>query len=60
MEKLKTLVALVPPQSGSVGEILELHSARDKHIFRILSSLTDPKHGVSTRIRALDELPKRT
>ena len=38
----------------------KFHTAKDKHIFRILSTIASPIHSPSARLRAFDELPKRT
>lgn len=38
----------------------KFHSAKDKHIFRILSTIASPVHSPAARLRAFDELPKRT
>lgn len=44
----------------SMQEVLQdFHSARDKHIFRLLSTITNPDHSAKARKRALEELPKR-
>lgn len=63
-ELLEGVAALTAPVSGS-GKVREevldsFHRARDKHIFRILSTITDPCQKSKTRARALDDLPKRT
>jgi hypothetical protein len=57
---------MIPPPSGAApahGElhaVLEkFHSMKDKHIFRIISSITNPSHSIKARARALDDLPKR-
>eukprot|EP00574_Skeletonema_japonicum_P008396 CAMPEP_0201719072 /NCGR_PEP_ID=MMETSP0593-20130828/4392_1 /ASSEMBLY_ACC=CAM_ASM_000672 /TAXON_ID=267983 /ORGANISM="Skeletonema japonicum, Strain CCMP2506" /LENGTH=1727 /DNA_ID=CAMNT_0048209463 /DNA_START=14 /DNA_END=5197 /DNA_ORIENTATION=+ len=70
MEKLEKMAALCAPpaaagkSSSEVGDLetvlRKLHAAKDKHIFRILSTIATPTHSPSARIRALDELPKRT
>jgi hypothetical protein len=50
--------------SASVAELESIlkkfHTAKDKHIFRILSTIASPVHSPSARLRAFDELPKRT
>ena len=49
------------PGPGSLEVILKkIHSAKDKHIFRILSTISLPTHSSAARLRAFDELPKRT
>jgi hypothetical protein len=55
-----------PPSSsptinpGERNPVLEtFHRVKDKHIFRILSTITNPAHSSKTRSRALDEMPKR-
>ena len=67
MELLESAVNFCPPSTGSgssqssVEEILStLHGARDKHIFRILATITHPNHSMQARARAFEELPKRT
>lgn len=67
IERLEVVASLSSPLSGSasspsdIRSILEkLHSARDKHIFRILATIASPDHSASARVRAFDELPKRT
>jgi hypothetical protein len=67
MELLEATASLCPTVNPATGSTLSthdvlatLHGARDKHIFRILATITDPTHTVQARIRALDELPKRT
>jgi hypothetical protein len=69
MEKLEKMAALCapPPALGKPTEVGDLetvlrkfHAAKDKHIFRILSTIATPTHSPSARLRALDELPKRT
>ena len=37
----------------------QFHMAKDKHIFRILSTISTPTHSPKARVRALKELPKR-
>ena len=39
--------------------LAKFHAAKDKHIFRILSTIVTPTHSNAARIRALEELPKR-
>lgn len=68
MEKLEKLATLcAPPPAGKPSEAADLetvlrkfHTAKDKHIFRILSTIATPTHSPSARVRAFDELPKRT
>jgi hypothetical protein len=36
------------------------HGIRDKHVFNILATITDPTHSPKARARALEDLPKRT
>ena len=57
---------MIPPPSGAapahgkLHAVLEkFHSMKDKHIFRIISSITNPSHSIKARARALDDLPKR-
>ena len=66
VEKLE----LVASYSAPLGEtsnktdlesiLKKVHAAKDKHIFRILSTISSPTHSSSSRLRAFDELPKRT
>ena len=62
VELLESISTMTAPQVGkSAADVLELfHGARDKHIFRILATICDPTHSTKARMRALDELPKRT
>ncbi|KAL7520542.1 hypothetical protein ACHAWX_005260 [Stephanocyclus meneghinianus] len=68
MEKLEVVASLTAPiGSGSplnsdaaFAVLKKLHTAKDKHIFRILSTIATPIHSPSARARAFDELPKRT
>lgn len=47
--------------ANDLGAILKkVHGAKDKHIFRILSTIASPTHSPNARMRAFDELPKRT
>ncbi|KAL7541882.1 hypothetical protein ACHAXR_011327 [Thalassiosira sp. AJA248-18] len=49
------------PGSPDLEAILKkVHGAKDKHIFRILSTIANATHSPSARVRAFDELPKRT
>jgi hypothetical protein len=51
-----------PPRSPTnrTGDVLALiHAAKDKHIFRLLSTLVDPLQTPKTRDRALADLPRR-
>ena len=62
MEKLREVCNLSSPITGSSDhdDVLQsLHSARDKHIFRILATISSPNHTPSSRQRAFDDLPKR-
>lgn len=59
--KASNLVSSKASSSPAIEDITgAFHSARDKHIFRILSSVVDPNHSMQARKHALDELPKRT
>jgi len=66
LEKLEFVASLSAPISTSGGTddlqtiLMKVHSARDKHIFRLLASISSPTHSPSARSRAFDELPKRT
>ncbi|KAL9188826.1 hypothetical protein ACHAXT_007204 [Thalassiosira profunda] len=69
-EKLEAVAALTAPVEGNgrsspdkadaAAVLGKVHKAKDKHIFRILSTICDPAHSPAARARALDELPKRT
>lgn len=63
LDLLEAVASFTDLSAGTIGErnpILErFHSAKDKHIFRILSTIATPVHSTNARIRALDELPKR-
>ena len=67
-EKLQTVASLSAPVaegkspgSADLESILKkVHNTKDKHIFRILSTIALPTHSSSARLRAFDELPKRT
>ena len=66
VEKLE----LVASYSAPLGEtsnranlesiLKEVHAAKEDHIFRILSTISSPTHSSSSRLRAFDELSKRT
>ena len=63
---LEKVAFMIPQPSGTApapGErhsVLEkFHSIKDKHIFRILATITNPSHSAKARARALDDLPKR-
>ena len=70
MEKLEKFATLCAPplstgknssEEADLENVLrKLHAAKDKHIFRIMSTIASPTHSTSARLRALDELPKRT
>lgn len=71
MEKLEVVASLSSPlvgisssnsdSSADMASVLKkIHTAKDKHIFRILSTIASPTHSPSARKRAFDELPKRT
>mmetsp|Transcript_210 Transcript_210/g.393 ORF Transcript_210/g.393 Transcript_210/m.393 type:complete len:1914 (-) Transcript_210:1028-6769(-) len=70
MEKLELVASLSAPlpetgkSPGSKADLetilKKVHGAKDKHIFRILSTISLPAHSPSARVRAFDELPKRT
>jgi len=71
MEKLEVVASLSSPlvgisssnsdSSADMSSVLKrFHTAKDKHIFRILSTIASPTHSPSARKRAFDELPKRT
>ena len=60
-EKLDTLVSkYVPLNDAKRDEILHrIHEHKDKTIFKLMASITDANHTVTTRATAMDELPKR-
>lgn len=70
VEKLEAVAALTAPVEGggksspakadAAAVLKKVHTAKDKHVFRILSTICDPAHSPAARARALDELPKRT
>lgn len=62
LQQLQVIASFVHPVTSANAEdvLLKFHQARDKHIFRILSTITDPLQKSKARARALDELPKRT
>ena len=65
MEVLESIAKLTAPvdtgAKTSMQDVLQdFHSARDKHIFRLLSTIANPNHSAKARARALEELPKRT
>lgn len=74
LERLEVVASLSAPlsetgnksQSGSASAwelesiLKKFHAAKDKHIFRILSTIASPVHSPSARLRAFDELPKRS
>jgi hypothetical protein len=66
MDLLEKMALLTPapsgpaPTQGERNPVLEkFHSIKDKHVFRILGTITHPNHSVSARIRAMNDLPKR-
>lgn len=65
-ELLEKVASMIPAPSGaspSPGErhaVLEkFHAIKDNHVFRILGTLVHSDHSVKSRVRALDDLPKR-
>jgi len=63
---LELVASMIPqpngasPAPGERHAVLEkFHSIKDKHIFRILGTITNPSHSAKSRARALDDLPKR-
>lgn len=62
-ECLDAVASLTAPPTGSTAleDILSaIHGAKDKHIFRLLSSIVDPVQKPKTRARAFEDLPRRT
>jgi len=68
VEKLELVASLTAPLGNETSNsktelesiLKKVHAAKDKHIFRILSTISSPAHSPSSRLRAFDELPKRT
>eukprot|EP00956_Cyclotella_meneghiniana_P011746 scaffold16521_cov66-Cyclotella_meneghiniana.AAC.9 len=67
MEKLEAVAHLTassglgsPNSEAFYGMLKKFHTAKDKHIFRILSTIANSTHSSTARARAFDELPKRT
>ena len=69
MEKLEFVASLSAPIPANTSSdptvdlptvLTKIHTAKDKHIFRILSTIASSTHSPAARIRAFDELPKRT
>jgi len=67
-QKLETLAKLTSPPSANssqgstddlIGVLQKFHTAKDRHIFRLLASVSSPSHSSEARIRAFDDLPKR-
>jgi hypothetical protein len=60
-EKLDALVTkYVPLNDVKKDEILHrIHEHKDKTIFKLMASIADANHTVTTRATAMDELPKR-
>ena len=60
LESVAAVTALPNSNPGERNPILEaFHRQKDKHIFRILSTITNPSHSNKARVRALEEVPKR-
>ncbi len=63
LDLLEAVASFTEFTTGDTGErnpVLErFHTAKDRHIFRILSTITTPTHSIQARVRAYDELPKR-
>ncbi|KAL3823061.1 hypothetical protein ACHAXA_011113 [Cyclostephanos tholiformis] len=66
VEKLEIVASYSAPLGETCNKddlesiLKKVHGAKDKHIFRILSTISSPTHSPSSRLRAFDELPKRT
>jgi hypothetical protein len=66
-ELLDIVASLTAPISGSKNDeegdrhpvLQKIHTAKDKHIFRVLSTICSPTHSVKAKTRALEDLPKR-
>ncbi|VEU41959.1 unnamed protein product [Pseudo-nitzschia multistriata] len=63
---LETVASMIPPPSGASpapGErhaVLEkFHSSKDKRVFLVLGTITNPSHSSKCRAKAIDDLPKR-
>ncbi|KAG7362780.1 hypothetical protein IV203_026140 [Nitzschia inconspicua] len=66
MNLLESVASMTPAPSGATptpGDqhpVLEkFHSIKDRHVFRILATITHPNHSVNARVRAMDDAPKR-
>lgn len=63
LDLLEAVAAYTEFSTNDAGErnpVLErFHAAKDRHIFRILSTIATPTHTIPARVRAFDELPKR-
>ncbi len=59
LERVSSLTGLTTTPGERHPTLERFHKAKDKHIFRILSTIATPTHTTKARIRALDELPKR-
>lgn len=65
MEVLESIAKMTAPVDPgfktSLQEVLQdFHSARDKHIFRLLSTIASPDHSAKARERVWDDMSKRT
>ncbi len=63
---LERAASMIPQPSGPSTApeerhpiIEKFHSIKDKHVFRLLGTITNPNHSAKARARALDDLPKR-
>lgn len=60
LEAVASFTEFATSNDGERNPVLErFHMAKDRHIFRILSTIVTPTHSVKARVRAFEELPKR-
>ena len=62
MEHLERLISFCALNTGNSRKTIseEIHSHKDKHVFRILSTISSSRHSSSARARAFNDLPART
>lgn len=66
LDRVADFTAVIGSGSSPANEevkyavLKKFHTAKDKHIFRVLSTIATPTHSPNARARAFDELPKRT
>lgn len=59
LEKVAALTGITTEPGERNPTLVKFHKAKDRHVFRILSTIVNPAHTSKARIRALEELPKR-